>query len=107
LERLGCTVTAIQDSRVAEEVFSKNPKQFDLLIVDLNMPHLNGFELTERICKTRADIPIILTTGYAELIDSQKIEKLGFRSLLMKPYTINEISRLIAEILNPEKKNRH
>lgn len=107
LERLGCSVTAIQDSRTAEEVFSKNPKQFDLLIVDLNMPHLNGFELTERICKICADIPVILTTGYAELIDSQKIEKLGFCSLLMKPYTINEISRLIAEILNSEKKNRH
>lgn len=102
LELLGYTVTAIQDSRAAEEVFSKNPNQFDVLILDLNMPHLNGFELAERIFKIRADIPAILTTGFAELIDPQKIEGLGFHSLLLKPYAINDISPLIAEILKSD-----
>jgi signal transduction histidine kinase len=102
LEPLGYTVTAIQDSRVAEEIFSKNPGQFDLVIVDLNMPHLNGFEFTEKIYKIRAEIPVILTTGYSELIDNQKIEKLGFNSVLLKPYELNDISRLAAEILKPD-----
>ena len=37
LELLGYTVTAMQDSRAAEEIFSKSPNQFDLLILDLNM----------------------------------------------------------------------
>ena len=105
LEPLGYTVTAIQDSRMAEEVFSKNPNQFDLVIVDLNMPYLNGFELTERIYKIREEIPVILTTGYAELIDNQKIEKLGFFTVLLKPYKLNDISRLAAEILKSERKH--
>lgn len=105
LQLLGYTVTAVQDSRVAEEVFSKNPKQFNLLILDLNMPHLNGFDLAERIIKIRADIPIILTTGYPDLIDTQKIEQVGFHSILLKPYELNNISRLVGEILKSEKKD--
>ncbi len=99
LEHLGYTVTAMQDSRVAEEVFSENPNQFDVLILDLNMPHLNGFELAERIFNIREDIPVILTTGFSDLIDPQRIEELGFHSLLLKPYRINDLSRIIAEIL--------
>jgi CheY-like chemotaxis protein len=105
LEPLGYTVTVIPDSRVAEEVFAKNSKHFDLVILDLNMPHLDGFELAERIIKIRADIPVILATGYAELVDLQKVEKLGFKSLLLKPYRLDDISRLIAENLKSNKKS--
>jgi signal transduction histidine kinase/CheY-like chemotaxis protein len=107
LELIGYTVTAIQDSRAAEEVFSKNPDQFDAVILDLNMPQLNGFELAERIFKIRSKIPVILTTGFAELIDPKRIEELGFHGLLLKPYRIDDISPLITEILKSEREHRH
>jgi signal transduction histidine kinase/ActR/RegA family two-component response regulator len=107
LELIGYTVTALQDSRAAEEVFSKNPDQFDVLILDLNMPQLSGFELAERIFRIRSNIPIILTTGFAELIDPEKIEELGFHALLLKPYRTDDISPLIAEILKPERGDLH
>ena len=107
LELIGYSVTAIQDSRAAEETFSKNPGQFDVLILDLNMPQLSGFELAERIFKIRSKIPAILTTGFAELIDPKKIEDLGFHAVLLKPYRIDDISSLIAEILKSEQENRH
>jgi len=101
LEPLGYRVTAIQDSRVAFEVFAENPDRFDVLIVDLNMPHLNGFEFTEKIRRIREDAPVILATGFTDMLDSQKIEKLRFRSLLLKPYRPMDISRRIMEILIP------
>jgi nitrogen-specific signal transduction histidine kinase/CheY-like chemotaxis protein len=106
LELIGYTVTAIQDSRAAEEVFSKNPDQFDVLILDLNMPQLSGFELAERIFKIRSNIPAILTTGFAELIDPKKIEELGFHGLLLKPYKIDDISSLIAKVLKSVQGNQ-
>lgn len=107
LEHLGYTVTSIQDSRVAEEVFSKNPKQFDVLIIDLNMPYLNGFELAEKILEIREDTPIVLTTGFEEMIDAKKMKKLGFHPYLLKPFTLNDISRCLAEVLKSGKKNGH
>jgi signal transduction histidine kinase/ActR/RegA family two-component response regulator len=106
LELIGYTVTTIQDSRAAEEIFSKNPDQFDVVILDLNMPQLNGFELAERIFKIRPNIPAILTTGFAELIDPKRIEEIGFHGLLLKPYRIDDISPLIAEILKSERERR-
>jgi CheY-like chemotaxis protein len=75
--------------------------------MDLNMPHLDGFELSEKMFKIRADIPVILTTGYAELVDKQKIKKLGFHSLLMKPYKLDDVSRIIIDILKSHKKRSH
>jgi signal transduction histidine kinase/ActR/RegA family two-component response regulator len=107
LELIGYSVTAIQDSRAAEEAFSKNPDQFDVLILDLNMPQLSGFELAERIFKIRSNIPAILTTGFAELIDPKKVDESGFHAVLLKPYRIDDISSLIAEILKSEQENRH
>jgi signal transduction histidine kinase/ActR/RegA family two-component response regulator len=107
LNLLGYDVTAMQDSRVALEVFSRNPGQFDLLIVDLNMPYLNGFEFTEKILDIREDTPVILTTGFEEMIDRKKIEELGLCSVLLKPYKLNDIARCIAEILKSGKKKAH
>jgi DNA-binding NtrC family response regulator len=107
LELLGYTVTSIQDSRIAEEVFSQNPGQFDLLIVDLNMPYLDGYELTEKILEIREDTPIILTTGFEEMVDAKKMEKLGLHSFLPKPYKLNDISRCITELLKSGKKSGH
>lgn len=107
LELLGYTVMAFHDSRLVEAVVSKDPERFDLMIVDLNMPYLDGFELSEKIFNIRPDIPVILTTGYAELIDRQRIEKLGFHSLLMKPYQMDEISLVISEILVSKQKKAH
>jgi CheY-like chemotaxis protein len=85
------------------EVFSQNPKEFDLLIVDLNMPYLDGYELTEKILQIREDIPVILTTGFEDMIDAQRIENLGFFALIMKPYQLNDISSCIAEVLKKGK----
>ncbi|MDQ1354831.1 MAG: Histidine kinase, partial [Acidobacteriota bacterium] len=63
LESLGYNVTIISDSREVERVFMENPDRFDLVITDLNMPHINGIELSKQILAIRPDIPVILTTG--------------------------------------------
>jgi signal transduction histidine kinase/ActR/RegA family two-component response regulator len=99
LALLGYSVTVIQDSREAEVVFTGDPWKFDLLILDLSMPHMNGYDLAEKAIAIRSDVPIILTTGYAELADARRIEQSGFKSFILKPYKLNEISRLIAEIM--------
>lgn len=103
LEMLGYTVTAVQDPRGVESLFSAAPRRFDIVILDLSMPHINGYQLAERIIKIRPNMPMIMTTGYTELADAKRIEKLGFCSLILKPYRLNEISYLIAEIIKSAK----
>jgi signal transduction histidine kinase/CheY-like chemotaxis protein len=105
LEMLGYKVTAVQDPREAESLVAANPVRFDLLILDLSMPYINGYQLAERLVQIRPDVPMIMTTGYAELADARRIEKLGFHSLILKPYRLNELSRLIAEIMKSAKRS--
>jgi signal transduction histidine kinase/CheY-like chemotaxis protein len=110
LESLGYKVTPISDEREVEKVFMDNPDQFDLVITDLNMPHMNGIELSRRILALRPDIPIILTTGhsdYDKIVDHKKIEETGIMALLKKPYEEVQLSRLIAQALKIKEKKLH
>ena len=103
LESLGYKVTAVRDSQEAERVFKENPGKFDLVITDLNMPHMNGIELARKLLLIRPVLPIILTTGYMHydrLVDINKIEGTGIAALLKKPYEKDRLGRLIAFTLS-------
>ena len=103
LEMLGYTVTAVQDPRNVESLLSANPWRFDIVILDLSMPYINGYQLAEKIFRIRPDMPMVMTTGYTEMADAKRIESLGLRSLILKPYRLSEISRLIDGIIKSGK----
>ena len=63
LERLGYSVDAHTDSRMALEAFRRKPAEFDLIITDQCMPQMTGTELAREIAGIRNDIPIVLCTG--------------------------------------------
>ena len=77
-------------------------ESFDLVITDLTMPKLTGIQLTGEIKKIDKSISIILTTGYMNKINPDDCDKLGIRALLIKPFSIQEMSVLIREILDEE-----
>ena len=100
LENLGYSVTAINDSSEALDLFVSNPSQFDLVITDQTMPKLTGSELAEQFLQIRADLPIILCTGYSVFVDKIKAQEIGIRAFVMKPIHIRDLSRLIRKVLD-------
>ena len=70
----------------ALRAFEENPAGFDLVITDQTMPHMTGIFLAGRIRQVRNDMPIILMTGYDQLEDPKKLEALGIRTVLLKPF---------------------
>ncbi|MCG8616292.1 MAG: response regulator, partial [Desulfobacterales bacterium] len=68
LERLGYHVTPAEGSLEAIEIFKNRPDQFDLIISDMTMPDKTGIQLKEIVRKIRADIPIIICTGFSDQI---------------------------------------
>jgi len=68
LQHLGYKVTALMDSKEALTLFSQNPSQFDLVITDQTMPFMTGEDLGKELMSMRPDIPVILCTGYSDLI---------------------------------------
>jgi len=100
LERLGYHVTARTSSIDALEAFRANPDKFDLVITDLTMPNMTGDKLAGELIKIRSDIPVILCTGFSELISKEKAESLGIKEFLMKPVVMRDLSSTIRKVLD-------
>ncbi len=103
LEHLGYQVTALMDSQEALNLFSANPSQFDLVITDQTMPFMTGEDLGRELMRIRSDIPVILCTGYSDLVSSEEAMKKGFRDFIMKPFTVREGAELVRRVLDPKR----
>jgi signal transduction histidine kinase/CheY-like chemotaxis protein len=99
LKRMGYDVVAVKDGLEAYEVFRKAPSSYDLVITDLTMPQITGVALANKLMDIRPDIPIILCTGFNDVIDEEKAKSMGIRELLLKPASINELKTAIGRAL--------
>ena len=100
LQHLGYKVTALLDNREGLKLFSEKPSEFDLVITDQTMPFMTGEELGKLLMRIRPDIPVILCTGYSDLISSEKATAMGFRGFIMKPFTVREGAQLVRSVLD-------
>jgi PAS domain S-box-containing protein len=100
LEYLGYEVIARTNAMEALELFRSQPDRFDLVITDYTMPHMTGIALAREILNIRPDAPIILCTGYNKMITEENARSLGIREFIMKPVTINELSKKVAAALD-------
>ena len=103
LRRLGYDVVSRTSPLEALELFKARPKDFDLVITDQTMPGLTGDALASELMKLNPEIPIILCTGYSQMIDQRRAKEKGIRALVMKPILISEIAGAIRAVLE---KNR-
>lgn len=101
LQQMGCDVDAFTDSIEALKHFQKDPDNFDLVITDLTMPMLTGNQLALEILSLRPDIPIVLTTGYSDLIDENHALELGIKEFILKPLTLQRIAEMAEKYLPP------
>ncbi len=100
LERLGYRVTSRTSSLDALEVFRAKQEDFDLVISDMTMPDMTGDQLVRELKAIRADIPVIICTGFSERISHEKAEVMGISAFLMKPVLKSEMAELIRDELD-------
>lgn len=101
LSRSGFKVTTFADGVEALEYFRGNPDAFDVVLTEQTMPNITGFELASALSSIRPDLPIVLSTGYAETMQGTDLKMVGFSHLLRKPLKINELAKVMGEICNP------
>lgn len=100
LRRLGHTVTSTVSSIRALRLFMKEPDAFDLVITDLTMPQMNGKELIRRLKQIRADIPVILMSGFKDAsVRSDQGETVGIGEFLPKPFSQESLEDAIRRVL--------
>lgn len=105
LHNLGYRVTISSDSQEALTLFKNDPNAFDLMITDMTMPNLTGAELTKKMLAMRPDLPVILCTGFSELINKEQALAMGIRTYLLKPVSVRELSQAVRTTLIPVEKS--
>ena len=78
--------------------FEKN-RNYDLIILDIQMPVMDGVECLTEIRKIDKNIPVIALTAYSMETDKEKFLDLGFKGYIGKPFTIQDLSKEIALLL--------
>ena len=92
-------VTSTTNSKQAIELFRNADPEFDLVITDQTMPEITGDELAKEIFKIKPHTPIILCSGYSEIIDEKAALALGCAQFLMKPISNTALLSAIKETL--------
>lgn len=100
LEALGYSVTVRTDSRDALRDFLAHPDRFDVVLTDMTMPHMTGAELARELISIRPDIPVILCSGYSDLIDEAGAMEAGISEFISKPLDMSRLANAIRSALN-------
>ncbi|WP_407312655.1 ATP-binding protein [Pseudomonas sp. nanlin1] len=95
LEELGCTVVLARDGVEALSLWQE--ADFDIVLTDINMPRMNGYQLTEQLRRLGCSLPIVGATANAMLDEAQRCLGAGMDNFLIKPFTL----RALCQCLQP------
>ena len=89
LRNKGHAVTAVGSGSEAWSLISGFPKDYDALIMDLNMPGLTGLELARKLAAIRFGGAMMVMTGRVTDEDQAELEALGVGAIVQKPFTVD------------------
>jgi CheY-like chemotaxis protein len=98
LAKLGYAVESRTHVMDALDLVRSQPRQFDLVITDLNMPTMSGIDFALQLAQIRPDLPVVLTTGYTGSLRIEQIRALGLRDMLLKPLSIHDLGDALHRI---------
>jgi PAS domain S-box-containing protein len=96
LRAAGHTVVEAGSGGAALQRLEEGAQPIDLLIADLAMPGMNGFELARAARLARPDLPVLFITGFA---DMARLEASAHETVLQKPFRAEELNAKVAEAL--------
>jgi signal transduction histidine kinase/ActR/RegA family two-component response regulator len=100
LKSLGYKVHTFSSSQEALEAFKRQSDNYDLVITDMTMPNMTGDQLAQKIISIRPDIPILLCTGFSEIMDEQKARAIGIRGYISKPVKFAQFADMVRRSLD-------
>lgn len=91
-----CEVTEAPNGKVAKEIMSLH--KFDLVISDIQMPHLTGIELLEWV-KKNSPTGVVLMTGFSQILETKKAYDIGADEFLAKPFKEIELHQILEKYI--------
>ena len=98
LESTGYNVIKVYNGNEVIKLLTEELK-VDMVILDYNMPDLNGLECSEKIRSLNLDMPIILSSGSVSLNDEEKLKEKGITGFISKPYEFDTLLTTIKKLI--------
>jgi DNA-binding NtrC family response regulator len=98
LEGEGYEVNTAGDGDEAIAIVEKN--EFNLVLLDIKMPKVDGFEVLKFIKEKKPHIKVIMLTGFADLKNAIESKKLGAEDFVSKPYDLVDLLTTIERVLS-------
>jgi two-component system response regulator (stage 0 sporulation protein F) len=97
LQALGYAVKGANRGEAALELMRKEP--FDLMVLDYKMPGMTGFEVFQQARVLHPDMAVVLVTGHGTPEIISEANRMGFSSILLKPFTSDELRGTVEKVL--------
>jgi signal transduction histidine kinase/CheY-like chemotaxis protein len=105
LERVGAKVDIANNGEEGAKKYLSNPDMYDLILMDLQMPIMSGYESARLIRQQDKNVPIIALTAAAMVEDKQKAIEAGMSDHLSKPIDSEQLYKLISKYSHRDTKN--
>ncbi len=98
LESEGYEVRTAADGQEAIAQLEKD--SYQLMLLDIKMPHMNGFEVLKFVKEKHPKTKVVMLTGFADLKNALESKKLGAEDFVSKPYDLVDLLTTIERVLN-------
>ncbi len=106
LKKVGGTVDIAHNGRMAIDLLENKNTNYDLIIMDIQMPVMDGYEATEYIRTVlQLQTPIIAMTATALKGDQERSEQVGMNEFMLKPFDFNDLYKRLIKLLSTRKKS--
>jgi PAS domain S-box-containing protein len=100
LAQVNHQVTLAEDGEKGVELFKKG--KFDVVLTDLGMPGMSGWEVCRTVKKINPHTPVGMITGWGMEMSRSKMEEYGLDFFISKPFDFNQILNAVAEAMEPK-----
>jgi len=101
LERIGFEVETAVDGRDALQMFEAESDKFDVVLLDLTMPHMDGETCFRELRRVSSKVRVILTSGYNQQELTTRFAGKGLAGFIQKPYRMKTLREELSKVLAP------
>jgi len=101
LEPLGYQTTHFQSAKAFLDALDVRHQVFDVVVTDLSMPEMSGLQLARHLMEHHPKLPLVLTSGFDQPLQSLQVPAHSIQAVLRKPYGAIDIGRAIRRVVTP------
>ncbi len=99
MKALGFTVFEASNGREALELYRKNAEYITLVVTDIGMPVMDGYELFSELKKINPELPIIISSGFGDMTVTTQMADEEVAGFLSKPYSFDQLRKVLKSVV--------